>query len=82
MFLSALISSEYLTPDSVETTAKVHLNSDDTGTVINKIELNCTVSCAGLSKEKFDELAAAAKEKCAVSRVLAATEITLNARLS
>jgi len=81
MFLSALIAGEDLVPESVETTAKVHLTHDDIGPVISLIELNCTVHCGGLSQEKFEELSAAAKEKCPVSRVLAATEIKLEARL-
>ena len=34
MFLAALISGEGLSPESVETTASVHLGRDDTGPVI------------------------------------------------
>ena len=52
MFLAALISGEGFTPDSVKTTAKVHLESDDIGPLITKIELDCTASCPGLSQEK------------------------------
>src|SRR6056297_2710627 len=81
MFLSALISGEDLTPDSVETTATVHLDKDDVGPVISTIELDCQVKCEGLSEEKFNELAAAAKEKCPVGRLVAAADIKLNARL-
>jgi osmotically inducible protein OsmC len=80
MFLSALISGENLVPE-IKTTAKVHLGSDDIGPVIQKIELNTKVKCEGLSEEKFDELAAAAKEKCPVSRLFEAAEITLDAEL-
>ncbi len=82
MFLSALISKEDLVPQSVETTAKVHLTKDDTGPLISLIELSCAVTCEGLSEEKFTELTAAAKEKCPVSRVLASTEIRLEASLN
>ncbi len=81
MFLSALISGEGLVPDSVETTAKVHLGKDDIGPVVTTIELNCQVKCDGLSMEKFDELAAAAKAKCPISRLVAAANIQLNATL-
>lgn len=81
MFLSALISGENLTPSSIETTAKVHLNSDAIGPVIDLIELSSEVKCTGLSQEKFEELSKAAKEKCPVSRVLAAAEIKLEAKL-
>ena len=81
MFLSALISGEKLVPESVTTTAAVHLTSDSTGPVISKIELSCEVKCAGLSEEKFKELAAAAKARCPVSRLVAAADIHLVAKL-
>ncbi len=81
MFLSALISGEKLSPESIETTATVTLGSDDTGPLITSIELDCQVKCVGLSQEKFDELAAASKEKCPISRLYAGTEIKLNAKL-
>jgi len=81
MFLAALISGEGLAPDSVETTATVHLERDDIGPVVSRIELDCNVQCEGLSQEKFDELAAAAKEKCPISRLLSSADIQLNANL-
>ena len=81
MFLAALISAENLNPESVSTTAKVHLDSDDVGPVIKTIELHSEVKCDGLSQDKFKELAAAAKEKCPISRLVAAANITLDAKL-
>lgn len=81
MFLSALISGEGLTPESVETTASVHLGRDETGPVITTIELDCQVKCDGLSQEKFQELAVAAKAKCPISRLVAAADIKLKASL-
>ena len=69
MFLSALISGAGLTPQSIETTATVTLERDDIGPNITGISLDCKVSCEGLSQEKFDELAVAAKEKCPISRL-------------
>lgn len=81
MFLSALISGEGLSPESVQTTAKVHLESDDIGPVITKIELDCTAKCPGLSQDKFIELANASKEKCPISRLYASAEKVLNAKL-
>jgi osmotically inducible protein OsmC len=82
MFLSALISGDNLTPETIRTTATVHLTRDDTGPVISNIELDCEVKCEGLSQERFDELANAAKEKCPVSRLYSSAEIKLNAVLS
>jgi len=81
MFLSALISGENLNPESVQTTAKVHLESDDIGPKITTIELDTRVKCEGLSFEKFEELAAAAKEKCPISRLYASAEKKLTANL-
>ncbi len=82
MFLAALISGEGLTPESVETTAKVHLGKDETGPLVTIIELECNVKCTGLSQEKFEELAVAAKQKCPISRLVAAAEIKLSANLA
>jgi osmotically inducible protein OsmC len=81
MFLSALISGNDLVPESVQTTATVHLGKDDTGPLVTTIELDCRVNCEGLSQELFDELAQEAKQKCPISRLVAAADIKLNARL-
>ncbi len=81
MFLSALIGGEGFTPESIQTTAAVTLGKDDTGPLITSIELDCQVRCDGISPEKFDELAAASKEKCPISRLYAGTEIKLDAQL-
>ena len=81
MFLSALIDAEKLEAEYVKTSATVHLESDDIGPVISKIELNSEVKCEGLPQSKFEELAAAAKEKCPVSRLYASAEKVLNVKL-
>jgi len=81
MFLAALISGEGLTPQSVETTATVHLGKDETGPVITTIELDTQVKCDGLSQDKFEELSLAAKAKCPISRLVAPTEVKLKAEL-
>lgn len=81
MFLSALISEHKLEPVQIKTQATVHLDKDEVGPVISTIELDCEVECVGLSEEKFNELAQAAKEKCPVSRLVSSANIKLNARL-
>jgi osmotically inducible protein OsmC len=81
MFLSALISGEKLEPESIRTTATVHLENDDTGPVISRIELETQVKCEGLSMSKFNELSMAAKAKCPVSRLYSSADITLKASL-
>lgn len=82
MFLAALISGEGLTPESVETTAKVTLGNDDTGPLITSIELVSNVSCSGLAQEKFTELSETAKNNCPISRLYKGTEVKLTAKLS
>lgn len=83
MFLSALISGEKLTPQSIETNVTVTLGKDDIGPNITNIKLDCKVSCEGLAQAKFDELAFAAKEKCPISRLYAGgtAKIDLDAKL-
>lgn len=83
MFLAALISGENLTPESVETKVNVTLGKDDIGPNITSIALDCSVSCKGLSQEKFNELASTAKEKCPISRLYTGgtATISLNAQL-
>lgn len=80
MFLSALLSKEGLTPDSVSTTASVELGQDD-GPKITSISLVCEAKVSGIDQSKFQELAAAAKAKCPISRLFAGTEISLSAKL-
>jgi len=83
MFLSALISAEDLTPESIETEASVTLGELDGGPAITNIKLATVVKCEGLSQEKFDELSVAAKEKCPTSRLYAGgtASIELDAKL-
>lgn len=77
MFLSALLTKANYTPDTINTTAKVHLNE---GT-INLIELACEATVPGIGNDEFQKLAVEAKQNCPVSKVLAATEIRLVAEL-
>lgn len=77
MFLSALISGEGLNPASIETTAAITLGEVDGGPAITNIKLATVVKCEGLSQEKFDELAVAAKEKCPISRLYAGGTATI-----
>lgn len=83
MFLSALISGEGLNPESIDTSVSVILGKDETGPIITDITINSRVKCEGLSEEKFNELAFAAKAKCPISRLYegGTAKIVLDAKL-
>ena len=81
MALSAQLSGASLPPDSVATTAAVTLEKTDAGFTVTKIHLTTKAKVPGATKEKFDDLAAAAKTGCPISRLLAAAAITLDATL-
>ena len=82
MALSLILSEAGHTPESVTTTAKVHLRMVDGDPTINKIELFTEARVPGISEEEFADYAAKAKAGCPVSRALAAVEITLDAKLA
>ena len=80
MFLSAILTREKYTPGRLDTVATVHLEE---GPTITKIELDVTAVVEGLSDADLQKYAQEAKEKCPVSKALAAVpEIVLNARLA
>lgn len=82
MFLSALLSGEGLTPNIINTKAEVTLGKDDIGPNITSIVLTTEVDCPGLSKEKFDALTQAAKDKCPISRLYAGGTATMELKAS
>lgn len=68
-------------PDSVETTAEVHLEKGDAGFSIPRIGLRTTVAVAGIEEGEFLEIAEKTSKACPVSKALAAVDITVDARL-
>jgi osmotically inducible protein OsmC len=81
MALSAMLSREGHVPDSVQTEARVHFEKVGDGFSITRIELSTVGRVPGIDQSTFEEFAAKAKAGCPVSRALAATEITLSAKL-
>jgi osmotically inducible protein OsmC len=82
MALSLALTTAGITPENIHTVAHVHLDRDQTGPVISKIELVTEVKAAGLDDGKLQEFAKGAKAGCPLSRALAAVPtITLNAKL-
>jgi lipoyl-dependent peroxiredoxin len=70
------------TPESVETTAEVHLNPADGGFAISRIDLVTRARVQGIDEQEFQSIGERAKAGCPVSKALAAVpEITLDATL-
>jgi osmotically inducible protein OsmC len=67
-------------PESIHTTAKVHLEKGEGGFGIPRIELSTQVKASGGDAEKFKAVAEETKKGCPVSKVLKA-EISLDAKL-
>jgi len=82
MALSAGLGRGGHSPKRVATTAKVHLEKVGDGFSITRIELDCEAEVPGIDNATFQDFANKAKEGCPVSKALAGTEITLNARLA
>lgn len=82
MAFSNMLSEAGHVPDSVQTTAKVHLRNIDGKPTIAQIDLVTEGRVPGIDQEEFARVAAEAKAGCPVSRALAGVgEITLDAKL-
>ena len=82
MFLAALLSADDHVPNSVSTTAKVHIGTVDGAPTIHTIELICEADVPGIDAGTFLEYAQNAKAGCPVSKALAAVQvISLEANL-
>ena len=83
MFLAALLSADGHVPNSVNTSAKVHIGTVDGAPTIHTIELFCEADVPGIDDAAFQEYAKNAKAGCPVSKALAAVNsITLEASLT
>jgi lipoyl-dependent peroxiredoxin len=82
MALSNGLSQAGHIPDEVKTTAKVHLVKGEAGFGIPKIELVTVAKVPGIDNAEFQEQAEKAKKNCPISKLLAAAEITLDAKLA
>lgn len=81
MALSAQLSRAGHEPDSVRTTARVHIEKVEAGFSITRIELSTRARVPGLDPALFQEKAEAARSGCPVSRALESVDITLDAQL-
>jgi osmotically inducible protein OsmC len=84
MQLSNNVAEAGGTPHSLEVTAEVDLGPDKQagGFALTQIRLSVVGEVEGLDEEGFRKAADAAKAGCPVSKALAGTTITLDARLA
>lgn len=68
-------------PQSVKTTANIHLDKVEDGFKITRSVLNTEVQVADIDEEKFLSIAEDAKNNCPVSKALAGVKIELRAKL-
>jgi len=81
MALSAGLGKGGFTPTRIHTSATVHLEKVGEGFSITRIELNTEAQIPKIDAATFAKFAEDAKKGCPVSKVLAAAQITLNAKL-
>lgn len=80
MALSMMLGEAKLTPERIDTAAKVTLDKQSDGFAITAVHLVLRAKVPGASEEQFQEIANKAKQGCPVSKVLNA-DITLDAKL-
>jgi len=81
MAFSATLEKSGFPPKRVRTQAAVSFEKVGDGFAITKIDLDTEAEVPGIDNAKFQELAEAAKKGCPVSKALAATPISLKAKL-
>ena len=77
MALANVLDQAGFTPNSVETTAEVTLGDEG----ISNIKLITQADVSDIDEDTFQEHAEDAKDNCPVSKALASTPITLDAKL-
>ena len=82
MALSMILGQSNLKADNIDTKATVSLEQKDGGFAITGIHLDVTASVPNASEDQFMQAANAAKSGCPVSKALAGSEITMDAKLA
>ena len=78
--LSGQLDAAGLKADSIDTTATVSLEKQDTGFAITSVNLEVRAKIPGADQSKFEEATKKAKEGCPVSKLFN-TRITMDAKL-
>ena len=81
MALSLVLGEAGFEPRYVNATAQVTISPQDGGFSITRSHLVCEAEVPGIDTATFQQHAEAAKANCPVSKALAGTDITLEARL-
>lgn len=81
MALSFALTDAGHAPEELNVTAGVDIVKTDAGFAIKNINLDLEAKVAGIDAAKFQKLAEGAKQGCPLSKALAATPITLSAKL-
>ena len=80
MALSMILGQSDLTPESIQTEAKVALEQQGEGFAVTKSHLTVRAKVPGATDESFRAAAEAAKANCPISKLLTA-DITMDATL-
>jgi lipoyl-dependent peroxiredoxin len=81
MALSSGLGKAGFTPESIQTVATVTLGSVEGKSRITNIHLECQAKVPGIDAATFAKIAEDTRTGCPISAALAATNITLDARL-
>ncbi len=81
MALANVLATAGHDPQRIQTTARVHLEPQEEGPAITRIELETEAEVPGIQDEEFQQHAQAATEGCPVSKALAGVDISLDAKL-
>ncbi|MGD2076773.1 MAG: OsmC family peroxiredoxin [Chloroflexota bacterium] len=82
MYLSSILAADDFTPNQVNVSAAVTIDSVDGAPTIHTIELDCTADIPGIGQDEFMKYAMRAKVECPVSKALSAVDsVTLSANL-
>jgi osmotically inducible protein OsmC len=82
MALSFQLTNANFDPTELKTVATVSMEKQEPGWTITNIHVDVQGKVPGVSAEQFQTLAENAKKGCPISRALAATNITMSAKLS
>jgi osmotically inducible protein OsmC len=81
MALSFQLTNANFDPTELKTVATVTMDKQEPGWTITGIHLDVTGKVPNVSADQFQQLAETAKKGCPISRALAATPITMSAKL-